>query len=476
MYSCLSAKCHFKKSFFRVPRALILRLSRGRNMRELRVRHQNYAWGVVGDSTVRRLAVANAKRATSEDVVDGDAKVDEEKPFAELWCGTHPSGMSEIVPGDARDEKYESLASYVSKNPQRTLGEKCRTRFGDGGVPFLMKALSVSTALSIQAHPDKKLAESLHARDPEHYKDDNHKPEMALCVSERFEALSGFASARTTSEALDARGELRDAVGDADAVDALRSSQGGDGGDETTAVKAAFKRVFTALMTAEKSRVECALEALKTRLQDVKDQTTMDPRDRLFLRLNEQYPGDVGAFCAYILNYVILRPGEAIYMAANEPHAYLSGECVEVMATSDNVIRAGLTPKFRDVDVLCDSLTYALGAPEILTGDFIDACTKRYVPPFDEFLLDVVAVEPGCAYGVAPRDGPSIWIVHRGAADFTAFREDGESDEGAVAEHRTVRIEPGAVLFVEAGESCALVCDDAGDQSFVAYVSTTNTL
>ena len=466
-----------KMFFFRVPHDVIPRLVHHRNMRELRVRHQNYAWGVVGDSTVRRLAVANAKRTLNGD--DVDAKVDAEKPFAELWCGTHPSGMSEIVPGDAEEGEYESLASYVSKNARKALGEKCRARFGDAGVPFLMKALSVSTALSIQAHPDKKLAERLHASDPEHYKDDNHKPEMALCVSERFEALSGFASARATSEALDAREELRDAVGDVDAVDALRSSQSGgedDGKDETTAaVKSAFKRVFTALMTAEKSRVERSLEALKTRLRDVKDQTSMDPRDRLFLRLNEQYPGDVGAFCAYILNYVILRPGEAIYMAANEPHAYLSGECVEVMATSDNVIRAGLTPKFRDVDVLCDSLTYTLGAPEILTGDFIDACTKRYVPPFDEFLLDVIAVEPGCAYGVAPREGPSIWIVHRGAADFTAFRE-GDGENADAAERRVVRIEPGAVLFVEAGESCALVCDDTDDQSFVAYVSTTNTL
>lgn len=433
---------------------------------------------------MRRLAVANAKRTSSNDD-DVDAKVDAEKPFAELWCGTHPSGMSEIVPGDDDDldEKHgESLASYVSKNAGKALGEKCRARFGDAGVPFLMKALSVSTALSIQAHPDKASAERLHASDPEHYKDDNHKPEMALCVSERFEALSGFASARATSEALDAREELRDAVGDVDAVYALKSSQSGDenggGGDETTlaAVKSAFKRVFTALMTAEKSRVERALEALKARLRDVKDQTSMDPRDRLFLRLNEQYPGDVGAFCAYILNYVILRPGEAIYMAANEPHAYLSGECVEVMATSDNVIRAGLTPKFRDVDVLCDSLTYALGAPEILTGDFIDACTKRYVPPFDEFLLDVIAVEPGCAYGVAPREGPSIWIVHRGAADFTAFREGDDGENADAAKRRVVHIEPGAVLFVEAGESCALVCDDTDDQSFVAYVSTTNTL
>lgn len=81
-------------------------------------------------------------------------------------------------------------------------------------------------------------------------------------------------------------------------------------------------------------------------------------KEQLVLRLEMQYPSDVGVIAAFFLNLVKLNPGEALFLGANEPHAYLSGECVECMATSDNVVRAGLTPKHRDVQTLCSMLTY----------------------------------------------------------------------------------------------------------------------
>lgn len=81
-------------------------------------------------------------------------------------------------------------------------------------------------------------------------------------------------------------------------------------------------------------------------------------KEELVLRLEKQYPGDIGVIAAFLFNYVKLQPGEALYLAANEPHAYIQGECVECMATSDNVVRAGLTPKKRDVQTLCSMLTY----------------------------------------------------------------------------------------------------------------------
>lgn len=76
------------------------------------------------------------------------------------------------------------------------------------------------------------------------------------------------------------------------------------------------------------------------------------------LQLEKQYPGDIGVISAFFFNYVKLNPGEALYLGANEPHAYLSGDCIECMATSDNVVRAGLTPKHRDIQTLCSMLTY----------------------------------------------------------------------------------------------------------------------
>ena len=80
--------------------------------------------------------------------------------------------------------------------------------------------------------------------------------------------------------------------------------------------------------------------------------------DGLICRLNRDFPGDVGVLCPLVLNCIHLAPGQSFFMAADEPHAYISGDCVECMAPSDNVVRSGLTPKFKDVDVLCDMLTY----------------------------------------------------------------------------------------------------------------------
>jgi mannose-6-phosphate isomerase class I len=85
---------------------------------------------------------------------------------------------------------------------------------------------------------------------------------------------------------------------------------------------------------------------------------TLTDKEQLVLSLERQYQDDVGVIAALFFNYVKLSPGEALYIGANEPHAYLSGECIECMATSDNVVRAGLTPKYRDVQTLCSMLTY----------------------------------------------------------------------------------------------------------------------
>jgi mannose-6-phosphate isomerase len=406
---------------------------------------------------VRALALANARR-------HGDARDDAfaaaDVPFAELWCGTHASGMSDVV---AADGARASLRAHVRDAPAATLGASTRARFGDD-VPFLVKVLSVARALSVQAHPDKALAARLHARDPAAYADENHKPEMALCVSATFEALSGFATARATLDATTRHPELARAIGDDAALDALRRAVAHEKDENSAVTRAAFKRVFTALMTAERERVETTLRALETRVRDGgATATSSSSVESLFLRLCEQYPGDVGAFCAFVMNHVTLRPGEALVMAANEPHAYLSGECVEVMATSDNVVRAGLTPKFRDVGVLCDMLTYALGAPAILTGEVVDARTRRYVPPFDEFRLDVLTVAPGAAHDVRANPGPSLWIVYRGSGALTS-----------ATRAAPIVAAPGAAFFVAADEACAVVVDAAASDDFVAFIATTN--
>lgn len=114
--------------------------------------------------------------------------------------------------------------------------------------------------------------------------------------------------------------------------------------------------------------------------------------NELVLRLNKEFPCDVGIFAVFFLNCFRLREGEAVFLSANLPHAYLSGDCIECMACSDNVVRAGLTPKLRDTDVLCDIVEYVAQEPKIMTGDVITQHTLQYAPKVDEFRLSITTL------------------------------------------------------------------------------------
>ena len=421
----------------RVPYIILFIMKRGALV-QLKCAIQHYDWGVSGQTP---SAVAELGSLNREE------KIDEEKPHAELWMGTHLSGLNVIKETDSSDSSSSSsLKQHVEANAKETLGEKCLKRFGND-LPFLLKVLSVAKALSIQAHPDKQLAEKLHEEKPHMYKDANHKPEMALAVTE-FEAMSGFIS--EPKEALEKCPELKALTGiRLEEMDEMKEDK-----------KAQMKYLFTKVMLAEKEEVAKHVRALVKRLKEEaegKGGNDDDERDRLALRLNGQYPDDVGVMCAYLLNYIKLQPGEAVYMAANEPHAYLDGECVEVMATSDNVVRAGLTPKARDTEILCDMLTYKLGKPEVLTGDVIDKNTKRYSPPFDEFELEVISCSKNETAELTVSQGPSILLVKNGKGTL--------NDD--------VRIEKGSVVFANANEKMTLTNSDDGEVSiYRAQVNT----
>jgi mannose-6-phosphate isomerase len=116
--------------------------------------------------------------------------------------------------------------------------------------------------------------------------------------------------------------------------------------------KHALKMVFGSLQLQLQSVINECLDELLIRIKN-----SESAHDLLVKRLAEQYPNDVGIFCSFLLNYIVLSPGQGIFLAANEPHAYISGDCVECMASSDNVVRSGLTPKFKDVDTLIEMLT-----------------------------------------------------------------------------------------------------------------------
>ncbi|KAI8870331.1 phosphomannose isomerase type I [Ramicandelaber brevisporus] len=386
---------------------------------------QKYEWGRSASSS----KVAEYARSTPGTVID------QSSPYAELWMGTHPNAPSVVADPVTGERTSVSLSALIAKDPQRLLGSEIASKFG-GDLPFLFKVLSIGKALSIQAHPDKKLAEKLHSQSPHLYKDPNHKPEMALAITP-FEGMCGFRPLAEIAQHLNEYPELRSVVGDS--VSKQLEAVANNSQATKDEIQNALRNVFGAMMTHEASKVSELVNALVERVSDDGLGTT----NGLVHKLNREFPGDVGVFSALLLNYVQLQPGQAIYLAANEPHAYISGDCVECMATSDNVVRAGLTPKFKDVEVLVNMLTYTPYNTNdvILSGDPYNSTSPSstiYDPPIDEFSVVRTALEAGDSEHFEPVNGPSILLVTDGVGYINA---------PGITEYRLVK---GTVYFVAA--------------------------
>jgi mannose-6-phosphate isomerase len=327
-----------------------------------------------------------------------------------------------VIEGGGLDGK--TLQEAISDHPE-VLGS-AHSVFGST-LPFLFKVLSIKTALSIQSHPDKALAEKLHSSRPDLYKDDNHKPEMAIALSP-FEALCGFCEATELKKNLELVPEIRDCCGEETVSKYLSCSLGEE--------KESLKSLFTALMTSEQEKTATLIDRMVNRIKQKSMHTGLSPREKLVLRLNEQYPGDVGIFSSWFLNYMQMQTGEAIVLASNEPHAYLSGQIIECMATSDNVIRAGLTPKYKDTNVLCDSLTYKQAFPQVQRGlAFMNGKVRVYRPDFREFeVWNIQLKQESLVLGSCK--GPSILLVHSGESKMS------------LGENKTLKLKRGDIFFI----------------------------
>jgi mannose-6-phosphate isomerase len=306
-------------------------------------------------------------------------------PFGELWLGVHEAAPSLVT---VAGEQLE-LGDLAARQPAAVLGTKVAETFS--GLPFLLKVLSCDRPLSIQAHPDKGLAAQLHARDPEHYPDANHKPEIAIALTP-FEAMCSFRHAA----------EIRADLARHGLLDGLFAGLADDDGW----LRAAYGRLFT----AGEDVVRAAGEGLATRLANVAELT---PEDRCFLKLWNFYPGDRGTFSAFFLNHFELQPGESVFLSANEPHAYINGVIVECMANSNNVVRAGCTGKFIDRDVLLSMLAYREGPPPIEIGREIPG-GRAYEPPTPEFAVDILELQAGQSVRLTSLDLVSVLLVLEG--------------------------------------------------------------
>lgn len=219
----------------------------------------------------------------------------------------------------------------------------------------------------------------------------------------------------------------------------------------------ALRALFSNLMNASEVEINGTLASVRKGLNA---KVEMMEEDKLFLRLLEHYPGDVGCFAAYLLNYVRIRPGQAFFMSANEPHAYLKGQCVEIMANSDNVVRAGLTPKFKDVSTLLEILTYQDGPPEILTGECLDDNSILYQPPAEEFQLTKYIVPPGKTQQLHSANGPGVLLCLEGSGRVNLADSGQDNDNTGKA----LPLSPGCIYYVKDSEALIVESDNSADE------------
>jgi mannose-6-phosphate isomerase class I len=342
------------------------------------------------------------------------------EPAAELWLGAHPDDPSAVSGHDT------TLDALLAGDPEGLLGAAAVARFGPR-LPFLLKVLAIDTALSIQVHPSVEQARAGFAAEDaaglprdapgRNYRDRNHKPEM-VCALTPFEALCGFRPIEDTLRLLDAW----DVAELAPVRDLLAGPDG-------------LRAAFTALLgLTDPVPVVAAVAARAATLAT--QQEWAGPARAVRLAAGD-FPGDVGAVVALLLNYVRLEPGEAIYLGAGTVHCYLRGTGVEVMANSDNVLRCGLTPKHVDLaEVLKVADFTALPEPRWPGQDAGPA--RRFATPAPDFALSVLDLAAGPQSFPIEDRGPRLVLCTSGRAT-------------VVAAGASVALSPGRAAFVAAG-------------------------
>lgn len=334
-------------------------------------------------------------------------------PQAELWLGAHPSAPSRVT----RDGRSRTLDAVVSADPERELGAAVTGAFGDR-LPYLFKVLAVAAPLSLQAHPSCAQAEAGYAAEERrgvslgaaerNYPDPHHKPELVVALT-RFEALVGF---RPAEQTLDLLADLR-CPALAWVAEALRAR----------ADAAGLRQVLTRLLTLpEPLRGPLVDEIAAACARRIAAGTPYAAELATVDRLAAAYPGDVGVAAALLLNPVVLEPGEALHIPAGVLHAYQHGMAIEVMPSSDNVLRGGLTSKHVDVPELLRALDSATCGPSrVLPQPGVDGET-HYPTPVEEFTLS--RIEPAGTEVAVTSSGPQVLLATQGSLRVRTERAD----------------------------------------------------
>ncbi|MBZ9596168.1 mannose-6-phosphate isomerase, class I [Streptomyces yangpuensis] len=321
------------------------------------------------------------------------------EPQAELWMGAHPGAPSRVDRGAGE----RSLAEVIAADPEGELGAATVAKFGPG-LPFLFKILAAGAPLSLQVHPDLAQAKAGFEEEERrgipidaghrNYKDPNHKPEM-ICAITTFDGLCGFRSPQASADLFEGLG-----VGSLKPyADLLRAHP----------EEAALREVLTAVLTADREQMA------RTVTETAAAAAHLGGEYATYAALAHEYPGDPGVLAAMLLNHVRLQPGEALFLGAGVPHAYFDGLGVELLANSDNVLRAGLTPKHVDVPELLKIVRFEPSDPAVMRPEG-DGGEEVYEAPIDEFRLSRFLLAPGGAPHVLPDGAPQILLCTGGSA------------------------------------------------------------
>ncbi|AGB78045.1 mannose-6-phosphate isomerase, type 1 [Enterobacteriaceae bacterium strain FGI 57] len=366
---------------------------------------QNYAWG--------------SKSALTE--LYGIANPDN-LPMAELWMGAHPKSSSKITDSQGT---VRSLRDVIDADKATLLGQEVADRFGE--LPFLFKVLCAAQPLSIQVHPNKRASEIGFAKEnaagiamdaaERNYKDPNHKPELVFALTP-FLAMNAF---REFSEIVSL---LQPVAGAHTAIAHFLEQPNGE----------RLSALFASLLNMQGEEKERALAILRSALASQQGEPWQTIRV-----ISEFYPDDSGLFSPLLLNVVKLKPGEAMFLFAETPHAYLQGTALEVMANSDNVLRAGLTPKYIDIPELVANVKFeAKPAAELLTQPVKNGSELDFPIPVEDF-----------AFSLHDLSAQPTAIAQQSAAILFCLEGEAVLSKG----EESLTLKPGESAFISAAES-----------------------
>ncbi|WP_439506392.1 mannose-6-phosphate isomerase, class I [Sediminibacterium sp.] len=347
---------------------------------------QHYAWG--GHIFIPQLL--NSNETT-------------DKPSAEYWMGAHPSAPSKLLVG----QDWVSLNQLITEDPETTITTSVMGRFGE--LPYLFKVLDVKDMLSIQVHPTKESAEIGFAEENKagipisaphrNYKDQNHKPEVMVALSE-FWLLHGFKSKEALEEVLIETQELKILL-------PLFRQTG-------------LKGLYQFVMEMQQEDVNNMLAPLVKRAIRLKKEGSINKMNpawwaaKLYEENGITENIDRGIFSIYFFNIVYVEKGGAVFQKAGVPHAYLEGQNIELMANSDNVLRGGLTPKHVDVPELMKHTLFESVVPNVMQGNPGAGGEVVYPCPVPDFGLSKIELKTGESY-YSKSFSLEIMIVTEGA-------------------------------------------------------------